>query len=96
MTRYDLWKEALANATSRSEVEAIVAHCTESLAAGDKLGWSKAARNMLFEPDIRIAAVTLVQESEVFLGEPEVATVLHEVAQIFVAAAKRVAELDKR
>jgi hypothetical protein len=89
MSRYEHWKRALLEAQSPREVEAIVKQCRDSLAAGDKVGWSLAARDALLEPDLRLAAVTLEREDAAFNGDPESALILHEVSTLYREAARR-------
>jgi hypothetical protein len=96
MNRYEQWGAALRQARSAEEVEAIIAECRDGLAAGDKIGWSVAARGAVFDPDLDAAAAILQREQARFNGEPEARATLEQVAGLFEAAARRLGQIEPR
>jgi hypothetical protein len=94
MTPFEQWNQALQEAQSPRQVETIAAQCREGLAAGDKVGWSRVAKDALFDSNLRNAALMLEREEQLFQGEPDSAAALHHVATLFKAAVRRLDELE--
>ena len=95
MSRYQQWQDLLLQARSAPEVEAIVAQCRDSLAAGDKVGWPGAARAALFEKDLRIAGLMLEREQALVQSDPESGATLQEVSALYKTAVQRLREIER-
>jgi hypothetical protein len=94
MHQFAHWKSAIHGAVTISEVQEVMEQYSASIAAGDKVTLPTPCKSVLRDVDIELGAETLIREAARFQGDAATASLLHEIAQTFVAAANRIAFLD--
>jgi hypothetical protein len=94
MHQFVHWKSAIQGAVTVAEVHEVMEQYSVSIAAGDKVTLPTPCKAVLRDVDIAGGAVTFMREEAKFQGDAETASLLHEIAQTFVAAADRIAFLE--
>ena len=96
MHQFVHWKSAIQGAVTTGEVQEVMDQYAASIAAGDKVTLPAPCKTVLRDVDIALGAETLIREEARYQGDPATASLLHEIAQTFVAAANRIEFLDSQ
>ena len=95
MDRFERWREVIQTAGDENAVEHAVKAYVASVPATVASLLPTECQRALHEPDIQRAAITLIHCELTYRGEASVAEVLHQVAQTYAAASRRIAQLAK-
>jgi hypothetical protein len=97
MHRFLKWRDAISMAPDHTALAKLMVEYVETIAPDLRERLPMPCQRVLKHPDdISSAAVTLLQTELTYRGDPEIGTLLHEVAHTFASAAFRVGQLNNR
>ena len=96
MHRFLRWKDPLLDARTVGDVRRVMNDYLATLRAGDFEALPATCWDVLTVDDIAGSALILTRAELTFMGSPEVAAVLHEIAQTYVAASNRLVQIQGR
>ena len=97
MHRFLKWREAISLAPDHSALITLMQDYVNTIPAEQRGRLPmECQRALRFPDDVSGAAVTLLQTELTYSGDPEVASILHEIAHTFASAAFRLGQLNNR
>ena len=97
MHRFLKWRDSISTTRDHASLIQLMADYVETIPAEQRARLPVACQHVLKHPsDVQGAAVTLLQTELTFQGDPEIATILHEIAHTFASASFRMGQLNNR
>jgi hypothetical protein len=97
MHRFLKWRDSISATRDHDALLQVMADYVNTIPVELRARLPVACQHVLKHPsDIQGAAVTLLQTELTFKGDPEIATILHEIAHTFASASFRLGQLNNR
>jgi len=97
MHRFLKWRESISAARDFPALVQIMVDYVDTIPLENRARLPNPCQQVLKHPaDVQGAAVTLLQTELTFNGDPEVASILHEIAHTFASASFRAGQLNNR
>jgi hypothetical protein len=95
MHRFERWRSAIQAASDETAVGRVVRDYVKTIPESLIKALPDECQRAIKDPDIQASAVTILHCELAFIGDRDVAQILHEVAHTYAAASLRIARLSK-